>query len=120
MKKGALFVFGLLLLLALALLLIGCGASELGGLPSEAGQAFDSWVQDGINEDRQIDYTIVSAQKATGDSRGDETWCIVTDVEIPLFMDSSSHFFLRREELFWGVTYANREREFLEMGCDNW
>lgn len=99
------------------ILIAGCSGSK--ELPAEAEEAFANWGANGISPERQFEYTVVSAQKATGDFDGDERWCVVTDAEILVYI-MSKRYFLTRKELNWEVYAARRESEFLEMGCDNW
>jgi len=117
MKKAIDFV-SLLFVLACNSSCVVTGFRLKTGFPEEGKKALHEDIQRQSSED----YQIVSTQKATAhEEQYDEVWCVAIDKVIPIWC--SSHFLVRRTELFWGVDPiydGNAEQWFLERGCTNW
>ena len=125
----------------LSLVLVSCGSSAL---PASAKSALDECIKD--LSGRQVEYEIVSAQKARGapedasleealagrereagvcppGGEGEETWCVKIDRAIADEEGTSvSHFLVRRLGRTWQAEeLADSEKGVYHYsGCDNW
>lgn len=114
-SKISLSIVLFLSVLAVLLFLTGCQPS----LPDDARKELDRQVR---ARDPNLNYTIVSAKKATDPYTGyDEGWCVVIDPPVSTLGGGVSHFLLMRKALLWtGELCFGTERSFLARGCDNW